>query len=103
MLKVVSLTFMLIFYFHVCCCLWFFEVKREAIWIPPLDFGGAKTNLYVDPIHNQYFTTMYYSVLMLTGNEMAPKTVTQLILAAAIILIGAILNANIFGEMAVLV
>jgi hypothetical protein len=40
---------------------------------------------------------------MLTGNEMGPRTIFELVLVCFIMVFGAILNANIFGEMAVLV
>ena len=46
---------------------------------------------------------MYHAVLMLGGNEMGPRTQTELAFVAFIMLAGAIINANIFGEMAVLV
>ncbi len=46
---------------------------------------------------------MHYSVLLLTGNEMGPRTDFENFLCALYILCGALISANIFGEMAVLV
>jgi hypothetical protein len=46
---------------------------------------------------------MHYSVLMLTGNEMGGRTDFENFITALYILLGALVSANIFGEMAVLV
>jgi len=46
---------------------------------------------------------MHYAVLMLTGNEYGGRTNFENFLAALYILMGALISANIFGEMAVLV
>jgi hypothetical protein len=41
--------------------------------------------------------------MMLGGNEMAPRTDLEIAVVISISLAGSIINANIFGEMAVLV
>lgn len=46
---------------------------------------------------------MYHAVLMLGGNEMGPRTDFENGFVGMIMLLGAVINANIFGEMAVLV
>jgi len=73
------------------------------VWVPPLDFLTGKTNLYWEDLTYKYFLSMYYAVLMLGGNEMGPRTNFELGFVGYIMLAGAIINANIFGEMAVLV
>jgi len=51
----------------------------------------------------KYLTAVYYAVCMLGGNELGPVTTFESFFIASIMLSGAIINANIFGEMAVLV
>jgi hypothetical protein len=46
---------------------------------------------------------MHYAVLELTGNEFGPRTDFESFITALYILCGALVSANIFGEMAVLV
>ena len=46
---------------------------------------------------------LYYSVLVIGGNELGPKETIELIYIVMINLIGAIVNAYIFGELAVLI
>lgn len=41
--------------------------------------------------------------MMLNGGEVGPRTVLELIFVSVIMLAGAIINANIFGNMAVLI
>lgn len=50
-----------------------------------------------------YFVCLYYSVLVMGGNEMGPKSLSELVYMVAINLIGAIVQAYIFGELAVLI
>jgi hypothetical protein len=46
---------------------------------------------------------LYHAVLMLGANEMGPVNEEELIFCVATLIITNILNAQIFGEMAVLV
>lgn len=64
---------------------------------------GSSVDLYEAPLFHKYWLSVYHSVLMLTGNEVGPRTTLETCLAALIILLGSIINANIFGHMAVLV
>jgi len=48
----------------------------------------------------QYVISVYYAILMVLGNEMGPKTLTQTILASAMFIIGAMILAFIFGSIA---
>ena len=68
-----------------------------------LSINSRCRQVYVRDIEFQYFTSMHYAVLMLTGNEYGGRTNFENFLAALYILLGALISANIFGEMAVLV
>jgi len=50
-----------------------------------------------------YFVCLYYSCLVIGGNEMGPKELPELIFMVVINLTGAIFQAYIFGELAVLI
>lgn len=50
-----------------------------------------------------YFVCLYYSVLVIGGNEMGPKELQELVFMVIINLTGAIFQAYIFGELAVLI
>lgn len=46
--------------------------------------------------------TFYHSVMMLNGNEVGPRNFVQYVFVSCFLIVGSILNANIFGNMAVL-
>ena len=50
-----------------------------------------------------YFVCLYYSVLVIGGNEMGPKELPEIVFMVVINLTGAIFQAYIFGELAVLI
>jgi len=50
-----------------------------------------------------YSVCLYYSVLVIGGNELGPKELNELIFMVICNLTGAIVQAYIFGELAVLI
>ena len=103
LVRVAYLTFLLMFYFHLCACAWFYEASYYQIWIPPLDFNNISTDVFVGEMFLKYVTCLHYAVLLLTGNESGPRTELEIIMSLVFILAGAIITAQIFGEMTVLV
>jgi len=71
--------------------------------VPPLDFIYYSTDVYQQSIFYQYWVSLYNAVLMLGGNEMGPRTDFEIFFISMVLIACAIINANIFGEMAVLV
>ena len=57
---------------------------------------------YDDSIFRQYVISVYHAVLMLTGNDIVPVGDFQISFVALSISMGAIVNANIFGNMALI-
>lgn len=49
-----------------------------------------------------YFTMFYNAFLLLAGNGIAPRTSIQRVFCSFVLVAGAIINADIFGNMAVL-
>lgn len=62
----------------------------------------VKTDLYDRSIYYQYLMSFYISILMLNGNEVGPRNLIEYVFVSTALVIGAMLNANIFGNMAVL-
>ena len=48
----------------------------------------------------QYVISVYYAILMVLGNEMGPKTLTQTMVASSCFILGALIMAFIFGSIA---
>jgi hypothetical protein len=93
------------------------ENCRVIKWIPPYDFWDyTKSNFFCNPNNNdtacvglpesdmwrRYIVCVYYMVLVIGGNELGPQTEIQYIFIVAVNLTGAIINAVIFGDLAVL-
>jgi hypothetical protein len=53
-LKLAKLFFFLIIYLHCFGCVWFFFVKQDKKWIPPLDYVWVETNIWEQTIFVQY-------------------------------------------------
>lgn len=50
----------------------------------------------------KYWSAFYHGVWLLTGGEVAPRSTLACCVAALLFLIGAMITAVLFGEMAVL-
>lgn len=101
-LKLIKLVFFLIMYLHCLACLWYHLVLIDEKWLPPLDFVYVVTDFYDKSLFFQYCSSLYHAVMMLSGNDLGPRAWWQLLFVAAAVLLGAIINANIFGELAVI-
>ena len=77
-------------------------VELNEKWLPPLDYVYVVTDFYNETLEFKYWSSLYHSVLMLTGNDVGPRGDAQLIFWSAAVTLGAIINANIFGELAVI-
>ena len=103
-MKLFKLIFLLLIYLHCFGCFWFLLVTNTGNgdeWMPPLDYVWVETDLYYRPISYQYWNCIYHSVLVLTGNDIGPRGFWQVLVCLSFVLCGAFINANIFGELAV--
>jgi hypothetical protein len=112
MLKALQLVFNLFLYFHLKACLWYFVCAEAKIWSPALDWidfntGNVpmETRLYTDltTISQKYFISFYTSVIFVKGNEIGPRSSTEILLCSVILILDLIVAGNIFGRVAVLV
>ena len=101
-LRLGQLIFFLILYLHLVGWTWFYIVRQDETWIPPLDENNNGTDIYLESGFSKYITSVYYSVLLLAGNDMLPQGNEQLIFSTVMLFAAAIINANIFGNIAVL-
>uniref|UniRef100_A0A7S3K652 Cyclic nucleotide-binding domain-containing protein n=1 Tax=Euplotes crassus TaxID=5936 RepID=A0A7S3K652_EUPCR len=102
-LKLAKLIFFLLMYLHLLGCSWYFVVKHDKDWIPPLDYVYVTTTFFEDDTHYKYWMSVYHAVLVLTGNDIGPRFKTfQVIFCTMFVTFGAIVNAYIFGELVVI-
>lgn len=102
-LKLVKLVFFLVLYLHILGCMWFFIAKQDDKWIPPLDYVYVTTDLYEKNRFSQYCSSIYHALLMLGGNDIGPRGEFQILFVTLMLLIASIVNANIFGNIIVLI
>lgn len=107
LLRIFHLIFQLVLMLHLVASVWNFMTKTNELWIPPTDFiyAGKYPNIYRNynqPDSYRYLVYLYYAILFLGGNEMGPRTDTEITLCTIILVCMAIFNAWLFGDMAVL-
>jgi hypothetical protein len=78
-------------------------VQQKKDWIPPLDYVFVKTDIYEESKIDQYTNALYHAVLMLGGNDVGPRGYYELFFVSVILVTTAIINANIFGNIALLI
>ena len=100
--RLCKLIFFLLLYLHLLACFWFYIVDRDKEWIPPLDWVWVSTDLYEQPFSFKYLSSLYHAIMTLAGSDLGPRGYTQTVICAIAVFMGAIINANIFGELTVL-
>jgi hypothetical protein len=114
MMKLCQLIFYLIIYIHCLGCLWFFIVRQDKVWRPPVEEINPNSDIWVPPdeygnfdeystIAHKYFLCIYYSILLLTCNDILPPDEFKIFFCTFALFLGAIINANIFGNLALII
>jgi hypothetical protein len=101
-IKLLKLFFYLVLFVHLTACTWFWIITKSELWWPPLDWMYLESDLYESSKTKQYWSSFYHAVLMLYGNELGPRTEGEMIFVGIVLILGAVINANIFGTMAVI-
>ncbi len=70
--------------------------------MPPKDLDSGETTFYDLSTFSKYTVVFYYAILLIVGNESAPMTTNQTIFSSLVVIMGAIVTAFIFGNMAAL-
>jgi len=109
-LKAVVLLFNLILYFNGIACLWYYLASQTLIWMPtnewskdPFVFTGEYFDEDVFSLSRQVLIAWYSSIILITGNEIGPRTTAEIAVAVLILIINLIISANIFAQVAVFV
>jgi len=102
------MVFFLILYIHVLACLlwWTFNnpnAPEENKWVPEVDFIYGETKLFSESPSKQYLSMLYHAIMVFGLNEVAPVKEKEMIVVVIMMILSAMANAYIFGEMAVLV
>lgn len=77
-------------------------VSIEATWVPVPDFFTGDSTVFDDSVWTQYFRSFYHAVWLLVGGEIGARNTFEAAVGANIIILGALLNAILFGEISVL-
>lgn len=101
-LKLMKLIFFLLMYLHCLSCLFYFIVDTNHRWMPPLDYVWIGTTFFEESFSFKYFSSLYHAVLLHTCNDIGPRSILQTAFSSVIIIMGGLINANIFGEFAVI-
>jgi len=97
------MVFFLILYIHILACLLWLCFSIDRTWIPAVDFIYAKTALFEEELLKRYLSMCYHAIMVFGLNEVAPRAVVEILVVTLMMIISAMVNAYIFGEMAVLV
>jgi hypothetical protein len=74
------------------------------VWIPPLNADDyTKAPFWQSGMLYQYLTVFYYMVVCFGGNELSPRTPFECGYIVFCMIAAAIVNANLFGEMSLLI
>ena len=68
-----------------------------------MDYVWVQTDVYERSSFYQYCISIYHAVLMLGGNDVGPRGDFQLSFVTITLILAAIINANIFGNIAVII
>lgn len=103
-LKIFKMMLYLTTYLHCFSCMWWLIVSKTQTWISLLDVNFTENHyrIYQKGIMQQYMASLHSTVLILLGSDIGPQDSLQSIVAAFGIFMGAIINANIFGELALI-
>ena len=103
-MKLTKIIFFLILYIHLYCCLYWMVADDTQDWWPlsVVNTVDDYTEFYRYSISLQYLLTLKASVTAMLGGDIFPMSFGQTLLGSIGIFLGAIINANIFGELAVI-
>jgi len=99
----VNLLFLLIVFIHIHACAIFYVVAYNNTWIPPSEGSKAATILVEKDLIERYTIALYYSMRLFTVRDIGPTSLLERMFFAIFAIISAMINANIFGNIYVLI
>ena len=88
---------------HCVACFWYYIVQIDCVWVPNQVSVLENFNFYGETNYFKYYVCFYNTVLMLSGNDINPVGDSQIFFVVASMMLGAVVNATIFGNMALLI
>ena len=109
-LRLFKVCFFLILYLNISACVWFYacmslfnEKQSEYYWTPAqFKQYDVIEDFYTMDTYTKYSIAFYDAVLGLMGNDIYPSGLLLFPLASTLLVMGAFINANIFGTIAVI-
>lgn len=92
-------------YLHCFTCYWWQIIKGTEIWIPSIDQISSKDqyySLYSKDFSQQYLYSLHSAVMNSLGSDTMPRDLYQTIVSGIGLFLGALINANIFGELSLI-
>lgn len=98
------LIFMLLLFLHLHACAIYYVANIHGTWCPPSDSIRLGTQLYsIDDYVYKYATAIYYSLRIFTIHDVGPTANIERMMFGIYAVISAMVNANIVGNIYVLV
>jgi hypothetical protein len=105
-LKIFKMVLFLTVYLHIYSCYWWSIVSQTETWVPNEDSMHGDDKYYKiynkDQFTRQYLTSLHWVVLITLGTDVSPQDTYQTVVSSTGMFLGAIINANIFGELALI-
>lgn len=104
-LKIFKMVLYLVVYMHCFTCLWWLMVRNTETWVTPIymEYPEKFFSIYEEEsVTMKYMISFHTTVQLVLGNGVLPQDSIQTILGATGIFFGAIINANIFGELSMI-
>ena len=102
-LRIFKMVLFLSVYLHCYTCMWWIIVKQNETWIPPMDQTVfADYSIYTSDFLKQYLYSLLYAVQVCLGSDIFPTDSFETVVTAIGIFVGGLINANIFGELAMI-
>lgn len=96
-LKLGQTIFLILLYIHITGCIWYYLINLQENWEPP---QGLSDSLLTLSFGKQFFIIFYNAILALCGNDLLPASLTQYVVGSLFLMMGAILQATMFGQVA---
>lgn len=107
LLTLLYITVLLLIIFHLMACIFFASINVDTgtdnQWVPQTDYMYGSTKLHEAKLSKKYLSMLYHAIMIFGLNEVGPQTSDSLYVVICLMLVSAMVNANVFGEIAVLV
>lgn len=104
-IRIFNMILFLVVYMHCFNCLWWIVINYGEEWVPYNYFPKKEyenKSIYERSFGFKYMLCLQNTVLTTLGSDVGPASLMQIAIASTGLFMGAIINANIFGELQVI-